>query len=365
MRIDRTYRWLIAFFLLTGSSSLRAQVPNNQLDLQATDWGLKGSVYHIARVEDERKKAGDAGSISGGGPVQPIRFKQDLAKDLLPYVQTCTAADTSKVALVLAFEKFQLKENRTGPRRNIQFEFQVRIYRDVDGQRVQLYQVGGTPSYVVHGPNPGIYDKLIGGSLQQALSGFDRWAKENRNQPPLCKHVRIELQDDGTFRDTVSADTIRWSSTYRLKWADFKGQPEQQVVFSANSACVYSFTSRPAYRDDTLILELLLHPAFIKPASWVKPDKLQDGLLAHEQLHFDICELYARRMRDRFTQSSPGLLTYDSVLKTIFESEWQAYQLRQADYDRETEHGLIPEQQANWEKSISEELNRLGSFASQ
>jgi recombinational DNA repair protein (RecF pathway) len=43
----------------------------------------------------------------------------------------------------------------------------------------------------------------------------------------------------------------------------------------------------------------------------------------------------------------------------------QAYQLRQADYDRETEHGLIPEQQANWEKSISEELNRLGSFASQ
>ena len=68
-----------------------------------------------------------------------------------------------------------------------------------------------------------------------------------------------------------------------------------------------------------------------KPASWVKPDKLQDGLLAHEQLHFDICELYARRMRDRFTQSSPGLLTYDSVLKTIFPNpEWQAYQLRQA-----------------------------------
>jgi hypothetical protein len=354
---------LLGFLNVLAPLNGRAQNEAPFPELHPVDWGLRHSVFFLSGVEDARTNRSAAGSISGAGPVQTLRFRKDLAGDLLPYLQDCLRGDTAKVGLVLSFDRFSLKETRTGPRRNIQFDFQLHIYRDVDGQRVQLYQVGGTPSYVVHGPNPEIYDRLIGGSLQQALSGFDRWAKENRNQPPLCKQILLMLADDNAFRDTLG-DTLRWSATYRLQWPDFKGKPDQQVDFSANSACVFVFSTRPTYRGDTLVLEALLHPAFTKTASWVKPDKREVGLLGHEQLHFDICELYARRMRQRFVQAETGLLTYDEVLRAEFEKEWSAYQQRQAEYDRETEHGLIPDRQAGWQKIIAEELSALEAFSS-
>ena len=153
MRIDRTYRWLIAFFLLTGSSSPARPGSKQSIGSAGNRLGLKGSVYHIARVEDERRKPEMPVVYPAAVPSNRFASKQDLAKDLLPYVQTCTAADTSKVALVLAFEKFQLKETAQD-RRNIHSNFRcasiamsmASAFKSLPGRR--------NPPYVVHGPIP-------------------------------------------------------------------------------------------------------------------------------------------------------------------------------------------------------------------
>lgn len=335
------------------------------LELKPEDWGIRDAVFHIMKVEDNRKNTSSVGTITGNGPAQQIRFKADLSSTMLPYIQQCLAGDTAKVGLILGFNRFALKETRAGQRRTIVFDFLLEIYREADGERVKLYEVGGTPSYVVHGPNPDIYDRLIGGSLKQVLNGFDRWSKENRKQPTLCKTIYLSLTDDGAFRDTTSGDTLRWSKAYQLKWPDFKGPADEQVDFSANSSCLFAFSSRPDYRGDTLVLELILHPALTKTTSWVKADKKSPELLAHEQLHFDICELYGRRMRERLLRAKAGVLNYDAVLRGVFDEEWHAYKQRQVDYDSETAHGLISEKQAMWTELIKKELSALDRYASE
>ena len=81
-------------------------------------------------------------------------------------------------------------------------------------------------------------------------------------------------------------------------------------------------------------------------------------LLRHEQLHFDLTELVARKIRKQFEAlpricATPGAT--DAVEKAIaaIEREWHDEQAR---YDRETDHGAGQVKQRQWELRVREAL---------
>ncbi|MBK6987071.1 MAG: DUF922 domain-containing protein [Bacteroidetes bacterium] len=97
---------------------------------------------------------------------------------------------------------------------------------------------------------------------------------------------------------------------------------------------------------------------FIKGSSWVKEDKLQDSLLLHEQYHFNICEVYARRLKSRLMQLELKPMQVEKQIKAVFNEVWSAYVLAQNEYDEETQHGLITENQNEWIRNVDYWLSK-------
>src|SRR3989442_15915117 len=100
---------------------------------------------------------------------------------------------------------------------------------------------------------------------------------------------------------------IPWSAARRLSWSDFQGAPPQSGEEAAKTAYGIYY----AWKCRGRAFEFRVVAAFHPNDSWVKPVVLGDSVesrrvLAHEQTHFNIAELYARRMRRRFAAlSSP------------------------------------------------------------
>ena len=84
-----------------------------------------------------------------------------------------------------------------------------------------------------------------------------------------------------------------------------------------------------------------------------------EELLKHEQLHFDMAEIAARKMRARFSDARDAC-TDDSDLNTLnrFVGEvTRDYRREQAQYDQETKHGTFLFGQGKWESRVKSALS--------
>ena len=100
--------------------------------------------------------------------------------------------------------------------------------------------------------------------------------------------------------------------------------------------------------------------------SWFRdPKNASAALLRHEQLHFDITEVYARIMRQKLVAFSAKANclklqpAFNNLTKGVY-AEWDREENR---YDQESNHGLNAPRQAFWEKQTQQKLEALKSFA--
>src|SRR5690606_15269872 len=94
---------------------------------------------------------------------------------------------------------------------------------------------------------------------------------------------------------------------------------------------------------------------FYPGQSWYRPELCNDNTLAHEQLHFDISELFARKMRDRLedtTFSGDVKAEVRKIYRDIL-AELKAFQAR---YDRETDYSRNRGKQGEWNLRIAQAL---------
>ncbi|PZD77847.1 DUF922 domain-containing protein [Mesonia sp. K7] len=159
--------------------------------------------------------------------------------------------------------------------------------------------------------------------------------------------------------DYIDNDSIlTWSETRKLSWDDFKGQPAAGKRSGAITAS--RFFTFPEYFYATDYGRLTAYAIFSKLESWNRVES--ESLLAHEQLHFDISELFARKMRKRFDElratNETKISVYIKEMKKLF-SESRIYQNL---YDRETKHGILIEIQERWSAKIAQELTELDDF---
>ncbi|MGJ8734513.1 MAG: DUF922 domain-containing protein, partial [Cellulophaga sp.] len=75
----------------------------------------------------------------------------------------------------------------------------------------------------------------------------------------------------------------------------------------------------------------------------------------HEQIHFDIAELYARKMREKLSKVVPSSNTYKQAraIYTSVNKELDAYQDL---YDKETNYSRDLEKQLFWQEKVKKEL---------
>ena len=146
---------------------------------------------------------------------------------------------------------------------------------------------------------------------------------------------------------------LEWNEFYQLSWDNFQGEPSRGSIGDAGTAV--KITAKPYYKGRKIAYDV--HALFDRKNSWFKEKDV--ALLAHEQLHFDIAELYARRIRKKVAELSlrneRDLKQYNLEINKLLEES----NVMDLQYDMETLHGGNIRKQKMWKEKIDRELERL------
>ena len=130
--------------------------------------------------------------------------------------------------------------------------------------------------------------------------------------------------------------SIPWEADRKLTWDDFKGPPNEKTSFLASTA--YAIDCETQWVEAQLVFRV---QCSMQPnVSWVKPGAASEYLLSHEQLHFDIAELYARKLRAEISTTDFATKTLNKILKEITDKNSRERETAQRRYDQETRHSL-------------------------
>ena len=151
---------------------------------------------------------------------------------------------------------------------------------------------------------------------------------------------------------------IPWNADKPVQWADFKGQPLSNSREAALTASSIEFSYET---NGVNTIRWQVHSKFFPEMSWSKKDHRNSWILKHEQLHFDITEIYARIMRKRFLEevhSVKDLPKFKTIAKQVM-SDWNK---EQNDYDSETKHSINKSKQEEWNQAVAERLDELSAY---
>ena len=161
-------------------------------------------------------------------------------------------------------------------------------------------------------------------------------------------------------RSTSNGLAIDWHAHDKLNYSDFKANKKNSRGFAIATA-----SSNFGYIVDTQSdeFDIDIYAQFYCSESWWNPRMKMDDVLSHEQLHFDICELYGRKFYKAVLElKEKGKFNADAVeeLYSNLENEFDEYQDL---YDDETDHSTNGEMQRYWDNYIKKELARLEDYA--
>jgi len=180
-------------------------------------------------------------------------------------------------------------------------------------------------------------------------------------------------------RTSPSAADIAWEARRPLQWRDFRGpvDPDAAAIQVAMTATTlrwrYEYQLERSSASCRYWIATVAADAVFNPGdSWVKPGQATPAVLEHEQGHFDLTQVFKRRLDARTDalirapvacqgDTLAGAQAYAEraaaqAIQREFDTVWQEYTAAQAQYDAGTEHGSIREAQSRWSASIAQAL---------
>jgi len=157
--------------------------------------------------------------------------------------------------------------------------------------------------------------------------------------------------------------TIPWSADRKLTWADFRAKAPGRLS-GAQSVLGYSY----ALGCRSGALEATFTAVFYPNESWVAARISTSGLaspigLRHEQLHFNLKELHARRMRRHFREIATPCPVSDETLDAMVAPLMRAENAEQQKFDQASNNGERVDVLEEWERRVAGELTALAAFA--
>ena len=157
------------------------------------------------------------------------------------------------------------------------------------------------------------------------------------------------------FDNSQDYETIAWSSENKLTWKDFKGKAPSNDRAAATTASGISYQFSTNSIDGDIELDYKVSTFFYPNKSWYQPHLCDYLILSHEQLHFDISEIYARKMRKRLATDTFTQNVKEEV-KLIYEEILEELEEFQDLYDDQTNYSRDIQQQLIWNNKIEEAL---------
>jgi hypothetical protein len=156
----------------------------------------------------------------------------------------------------------------------------------------------------------------------------------------------------------VDDDLVLWDFDRRLTWDDFLCEP----VRNTEAVALTSTTLGLAYRVQNSVLSYNINCGFSKSRSWglLKTPYI----LAHEQAHFDITELYARKLHKELQQHKFVKGTsMQKQINAIYEKVMKEKEAFQELYDTDTSHSRNKKKQEEWLEQLDNLLVETEYYA--
>ncbi len=153
------------------------------------------------------------------------------------------------------------------------------------------------------------------------------------------------------------ASFIEWNAARKLNWNDFKSAPDP----NSPNAALTNTAINIEFGYDKSGFQYSIKCSFDKTLSWVRVK--DDAVLAHEQGHFDIAELYARKLNKALKGYRFNANSVANDVNKIYNDMMTAHRDAQEVYDHETDYSRNKIKQEEWLKKIAADLKDLESFA--
>lgn len=154
----------------------------------------------------------------------------------------------------------------------------------------------------------------------------------------------------------AAIEQLSWNEFYKLQWDDFQGEPDKNSL--GDAATSVAIKAKPFLVRKKINYDVVA--VFNREKSWVRDKSL--SLLAHEQLHFDIAELYARKIRKKVSELTADGVDDIKVFNAAIHELLQESNEVDLQYDLETLHGALSKKQEKWTKNVKEELASLHQY---
>ena len=142
-----------------------------------------------------------------------------------------------------------------------------------------------------------------------------------------------------------------------LKKEDFKAKPKPNIPIQTGTA-MFVFTKEA---NGTIIF--VVQAVFYRNVSFMKAGL--EYTLKHEQNNFDLCELYARKLRKQIaTKNFIKSKNIRADLTEMYNDENNDYIKERTKYEKDTEYGLNIAKQQVWNERIVKELAELTAYIS-
>ena len=191
----------------------------------------------------------------------------------------------------------------------------------------------------------------------------------------------LNNEELNNYNPDIDPDIIPWKRERQLKWEDFTGEPDvkneagaltKSIIYSKCDAKIVETTRGFKFQ----LVNISSVALFQKSGSWVKPIVLRSNqhaiILKHEQGHFDIKEVYARKLQRKLYEM--GKTNYPCKGETL--AERQKYADDEAEkvlnnlskemnreqrslneqYEDQTNHGINLRNQGRWNLTIEKLL---------
>jgi hypothetical protein len=157
----------------------------------------------------------------------------------------------------------------------------------------------------------------------------------------------------------ISGDAfVQWTPERKLRWADFTGAAPARPPYSAYTYVMNAYDVNTT--SDSVFVNVTCR--FQNNLSWRLNRDTSDYLLNHEQGHFDLCEVHARKFR-MYVSKWNGKQDLATYLSSNFNVVYIGLQQMHKTYDKETDHSRNKAQQKKWDEKIESMLRSYADFA--
>ena len=150
---------------------------------------------------------------------------------------------------------------------------------------------------------------------------------------------------------------ILWNTNRKLKVTDFKGSSKGKPFVAATNT-YFGYTTSVKSEKNMVIVEVDTY--FDCELSYFKDNKNQALVLNHEQLHFDITELYARKFIQRLHHEVKNFKDLVKKVELIGNEVNKELQLKQDTYDTAVYSDLS--KQSYWDEWTETGLRELDMY---